>query len=506
MDSVLSNSKKNFYFSFISIVLNICIGILIPRITIVGYGSELNGILTSAVQLVTYLSLFEAGIQSVATKSLYKEVANDNHNGINSIISAVNKNYKKIGCAYLAGLVAVALLFPLVSRTSVPYLTVIVIVFFTGFSNVISFFFQGKYKILMIVEGKNYIITNVTTITTILGNLLKVVLLLLKVNIPIVIIVVFLISLIQTFYISMYVKKHYEWLDINAVPNYESLKNNGSAVIHQISSLIFSNTDVLLLTIFCDLKAVSVYSIYKLVFSYLVNIVQIPFSSCNFAMGQLFYKDKKKYGDYLDVLDVAMACLSCPIVIVAMRMIVPFVNLYTNGADINYIFPVLGYLFGLMELLNLFRIPTVCTINIAGHFKETISRTIIESAINLIASIVLVIFIGIEGVVLGTVIALLYRTIDIWIYTNKKILYRKSAKTICIYGANFVLGMVMMLGLSQWHYQVKNYYEFFLVSIGCLIFVIVPYIIVNALIFKKEFKMLMSVLIKSCQKLRKVKM
>lgn len=505
MGSALSNSKKNFYFSSISIILNICIGILIPRITIVGYGSEVNGILTSAVQLVTYLSLFEAGIQSVAIKSLYKEVADDNHNGINAIISAVNKNYKKIGCAYLIGLVAVALLFPVISRTSLSYETVIIIVFFTGLSNIISFFFQGKYKILMIVEGKNYIITNITTITMILGNVLKVVLLLLKVKIPIVIIVVFSISLIQTLYISMYVKKHYKWLDINAAPDYESLNNNGSAVIHQISSLIFSNTDVLLLTIFCDLKAVSVYSIYKLVFSYLVNIIQIPFSSCNFAMGQLFYKDKERYGECLDVLDVAMACLSCPIIIVAMRMIVPFVNLYTKGSDINYIFPVLGYLFGLMELLNLFRIPTVCTINIAGHFKETINRTIIESSINLIASVVFVIFWGIEGVVLGTVVALIYRTIDIWLYTNKKILYRKSAKTICIYGVNFAFGIGIMYGLSFWENNVENYGDFFLVSICCLVVIVILYAIVNALIFKDEFKKLITILMKSFGKLHKAK-
>ena len=96
MNSV-QKSKLNILISLIYQIIAIALGLIIPRITMTGYGSNTNGLLASALQLVGYLSVFEAGIQAVATKSLYKTVGNNDNDGTNSILSAVNKNYKKIG-------------------------------------------------------------------------------------------------------------------------------------------------------------------------------------------------------------------------------------------------------------------------------------------------------------------------------------------------------------------------------------------------------------------------
>ena len=76
--------------------------------------------------------------------------------------------------------------------------------------DVVLFFFQGKYKILLQAEGKNYIITNLTTIITILTNVSKIILLSLKVNVTFVILVSSIVGLIQAVYISLYIKCKYK--------------------------------------------------------------------------------------------------------------------------------------------------------------------------------------------------------------------------------------------------------------------------------------------------------
>ena len=473
-------------------VVSATVGILIPRITIIGYGSEVNGLLTSVLQFITYLSLFEAGIQSVATKSLYRPVANGDIDNINSILSAVNHSYRRIGLIYLGSLLVLSAIFPIISSSTIDYITVFIVVFFSGLGNVISFFVQGKYRILMIVEGKNYILTNITTIVSVASNAIKVILLLCGIRVSFVMIAVFIISMIQPIVISLYIKKNYVWIDLRSAPNNDALKNNTSALIHQISYLIFSNTDVVLLTIFCGLESVSVYSIYKLVLSYLMKILQIPFDSCNFAMGQVFYTNRNRFCDYLDALNVLMGAMSCAMFSIAFTLLLPFVKLYTAGADIDYLSYSLALLFIVMEALNAFRIPSSCTINIAGHFKETVGRTILEMAINIICSLAFVKIFGINGVVMGTVVALTYRDIDILIYTNKSILKRKPGKTFMIYLTNITLGVICAFIFSLIPFVIDSYMSFLITGFILVLVTIPMFLVVNGVLFKTECSVLWS--------------
>ena len=68
-------------------------------------------------------------------------------------------------------------------------------------------------------------------------------------------------------------------------------------------------------------------------------------------------------------------------------------------------------------------------ITIAGHAKATQWRSLAEAVINLVSSLLLVQWIGIYGVLFGTIIALTYRMNDIIIYANKHILNRSPFKT-----------------------------------------------------------------------------
>ena len=115
---------------------------------------------------------------------------------------------------------------------------------------------------------------------------------------------------------------------------------------------------------------------------------------------------------------------------VAFILILPFVNLYTNGVtDIEYVDYRLPLLFTTIHLMSCSRAVSARLITIAGHAKATQWRSLAEAVINLVTSILLVQWIGIYGVLLGTIIALTYRMNDIIIYANKIILKRSPLKT-----------------------------------------------------------------------------
>ena len=118
------NARKSIY-NILSGLLGqgiaILLGIMIPRLVIVNLGSESNGLLSSVNQMLIYLNLLESGVGTAALQSLYRPVAEKNISKINSILSAVNRFYKRIGIWYLLTVSALALLFPLFLQSDLPF-------------------------------------------------------------------------------------------------------------------------------------------------------------------------------------------------------------------------------------------------------------------------------------------------------------------------------------------------------------------------------------------------
>ena len=129
-------------------------------------------------------------------------IAKADEDATNRVLSAVHRNYKRIGALYGAGLMVLAVVYPLFVKTAtVSYIECFLIIFFSGLGNVIAFFKQGKYRILLIADGREYIITSLNTIISIATNVLKIVLLTLHIPVYIVIMMTFLVSLIQVIFI-----------------------------------------------------------------------------------------------------------------------------------------------------------------------------------------------------------------------------------------------------------------------------------------------------------------
>lgn len=485
-------SKLNVVISLVYQIIAIALGLIIPRAIMTGYGSGTNGLLSSALQFVGYLSLFEAGVQAVATKSLYKTVGNNDNAGTNSIISAVNKNYKRIGVYYLVGLLILSSVYPLfIKEYTLSYFTIYFVVFFSGFSNVILFFFQGKYRILLQVEGENYFIGLMNIIAIISNHGIKIILLYLKVNIAVVVFGSFVASMIPAVIIMVHIMKKYEWIDLKAEPNFAALAKSKDAIIHQLSWIIFSSTDTFILTIFCNLKVVSVYVIYKMINDYMFTFAKIPFESMSFRLGQLYNNDKERFKEYINGVELFTSNIGFILFTVTLCLSTSFVGLYTQGVgDINYVDSKLATLFVLVQLLSYMRTPMLNTIGYAGHFRETLIPTIIETIINVVISIAGVIFLGIYGVLLGTIVSLLYRTIDIIIYSNKTLLDRSPIRTFTYYIVEGIMTTGIYILFVNLNIAIDSYLKFVAVGGVLTIAVCVLFLMSSYLMFREEFNFL----------------
>jgi hypothetical protein len=134
-----------------------------------------------------------------------------------------------------------------------------------------------------------------------------------------------------------------------------------------------------------------------------------------------------------------------------------------------------------IELLTFARLPMLNTINYAGHFQNTLPQTLIETSINLIISLTAVRFLGIYGVLLGTVGALIYRDIEVFLYTNHRILNRSARKTFFIYGVDALVFILIRFAITTIPITVTSYFDF--VKAGLILMPAVTLIYLSVLSF-----------------------
>lgn len=451
-----SRGFKNIIFGMLAQVVTIGLGIIIPRLVLVNLGSEANGLLSSISSVLTYMSLLEAGVGTATLQALYEPIAKKDKTSINQVMAATHFFYRRTGTVYLAIVVLFAVGYSVIVDTSIPRMSVFLVVLLAGVSGVLNYYFQGKFKILLSAEGKTYITTNINTITTVGTSLLKAFVLIMGGEVVMVQSVYFIFNLIQMLFFAIYMKKNYRWLDLNVAPNFRAISQRNFVLIHQISGLIFSNTDVIILTLFTSLKTVSVYSMYAMIFGMVKAIAVTLSDGFVYALGQS-YSDRKRFLKMFDAYEVFNLTFTSALFCIATILITPFLKLYTQGIeDISYIDSYLPILFCVFYLLHNGRASSANVINFAQHFKETRWRTILESTINLVSSIVLTWSLGIYGAVLGTILALLYRSNDMIIYAAR-LLERSSLVTYKRWVTNLLLCVVAFVICSLFDMKFDSY-------------------------------------------------
>lgn len=495
----MQDAKKgilNVVYGFLGQVVIICLGIVIPRLVLVSYGSEVNGLLNSVTQIFTCFSLLEAGVGIASLQSLYAPVAGNDREKIQGIMAATHRFYRKTGFLYGVAVTVLAFSYPFVVNSDISYWTIVGIILFSGLGNCINFFYQGKYKILMQAEGYNYISINITTLVNVLTSLAKVLLLLLGYNVLAVQFSFFVINVLQMAVYGVYIHKRYAWIDLKAIPDEEAIAQKNATLVHQVSSLIFSNTDVLLLTLITrDLKIVSIYTMYNMVVAMANSMIQQVEGGFSFMLGQRYNTDRENYFVLHHIFEILYMVLVFAVMTTIYVFLIPFMHLYTAEInDASYIHTIYPLIFVLTPLLTYGRTAANNIINYAGHFRQTQWRAILESVINIMVSVIGIWKFGIPGALLGTIVASLYRTNDIILYAYKYLINGKPWKTYVRWVASFVVfGFVVYFVPVDMTYF-DSYFK--LVVGGCIFGVVcvIAYTLVQVVINPKEMKTAFSML------------
>lgn len=416
--------KLNTYSSLVSKFTILISGLVLPKLILNNYGSEINGLVNSITQFLSVITFLDLGVGSVVQSALYRPFAQENNEEISRIIKSVKRYFRNIALILLIYVIILAIVYPqIIESNNLDVLSTVFLILAISINQFGQYYFGIVNELLLNADQKAYIQLGTEVVVVFLNLIISTVLILNNSEIYIVKLFSGLIFLIRPLYLTYYVKNNYS-IDSKISIEGDPLPQKWNGVAQHIAYSIQNSTDVVVLTLFSTLENISVYSVYNMIVSAIRLVIQ------SFTIGlQSFFGGIIAEDNYRE-LKTSFAKIEWGIHNIAVFlysmcavMITDFVKLYTDGVnDVNYAVPKFSMFLILGVFMYSIRTPYQAIVFSSGHFKQTQLSSIIEAILNITLSVLLVNSLGIIGVAIGSLVAISYRTIYLVNYLSTNIL------------------------------------------------------------------------------------
>lgn len=419
------NALVNIISTFMLQIVTIICGFIVPRLILKNFGSAANGLVSSITQFLSYISLIDGGFGVVIKAALYKPIAENNRDEVSKILKTSEHIFKKISYFFIIYVVLLVFIFPIINNEfSFTYIFFMIIVL--SLATFIEYFFGITYRIFLTAKQQIYISSFIQIVLYIINTLIVLLLINCGANIQVVKLASSLIFIVRPIILYIYVKQKYKLNFKNSEIDKNSISQRWNGMIQHIASVIHSNTDIAIITIFSTLTEVSVYSVYLFIMNGIKNLITSISTGIEATFGELIAKNEiSKLNNNFRIYEFIQYNIITIIFTSTAVLILPFVNLYTNGInDTNYIRPTFAYVFIITQVISCIKVMYNSLALTAGKIKETRTGALIEALINIILSIILIKPFGIVGIIFATLISVSIRCIELIIFVSKNILKR----------------------------------------------------------------------------------
>lgn len=421
----VQSAARNIIFGQVGNFMTQILNFVLRTIFISHLGDTLNGVNGLYTSILSVLSMAELGIGTALNYSLYRPVAQGNIEKVKSYMLLYKKAYRTIGIVVaLIGLMVSPFLRYLVKQpqgVSIRDLTLYYFIFL--FNTVSTYFVAYKYS-LVNAEQKNYIQTNILTITKMITVLLQIIVILTTGNYYIYLLTAAAVELLQKIFVSRYLDRRYPYLREKQVEKLskeetgEIVAKTKALVFHKVGDVARLQTDSMIISGFINVTLSGFVDNYNLVLNSVANVVNIIFNSVLSSFGNLFATESRQKQYQIFKVYRFAACWIYGFTAIGFSMLLtPLIELWL-GEDKTLAFSVVMcilidyYLKGDRIVLSNFKTA-------AGVFEQDKYLALIQGAVNLVISVVLVRRIGLVGVYIGTIISGLIANV-----TKPVIIYR----------------------------------------------------------------------------------
>ena len=500
-ESRSKRALKNTISAFVGEFASIICGLILPRMILSYFGSAYNGITSSITHFISFITLMKAGIGGVTRAALYKPLAEHDDTTISEVLYETEGYIRKIATIFLAVVFLFASIYPFLFTNEFSWLFTFSLIIIISITTFIEYYFCYARSVLLEADQKIYVWNIALIISTVLNTILSFILIQLGATIHVVKLGSAAAYIVVPLVVYFYTSHNYK-IDRYARPKISRLTQRWDALAHEIADFINNNVDVMVLTVFADLKEVSVYTVYAYVTTAIRKVVINSVSSFHAAFGDMYARNEfELMNENLQIYELIVFSITSIIYSVSLVMIAPFAVLYTNGVtDVSYYRPLFGALLVFANAFTCFRIPYNTITTAAGHFKQTKKIAYAEAILNIVISVFGVIKWGIVGVTTGTLAAAIFRSSMYACYMGKNVLPRKFKYYAWhVLVAIAIMGAVWLIGM-QFKPNVTSISAWVIKAFGVTLLAIFLTIITDIIFWRNEMLKLMNKLRKLVKK------
>lgn len=389
-------------------VVTMVMSIVVRRILIRICGNEVNGLNALYLSIVGFLAVAELGVGSAITFCMYKPIVEGNHDQVSALYRIFRKLYLLIGGIILIGGLALT---PFIHYFARDYKEIDVNLYTTFvlmlFSIVITYLFGAKTALINAYKN-NYITTAITSGGIVLQYILQILVLFLTRSFSWYLASRILAAAAQYAATEIVARKKYAHIlsndqKLDAGTKNVLIRNIKAMFMHKIGKLLVNTADSVIISAFVGVIALGEYSNYTAILNSMTGILKLVFTSLTSVFGHLYVSASKevtrKYTESFHLLNFLLGTVFFfgYYAIIDNLISILFAQDLVVAKAISFTITLNGFVQFMRESTMVFRDAT-------GTFYNDRWKPLLEGAVNVVLSILLVKWIGVPGVIAATIL------------------------------------------------------------------------------------------------------
>lgn len=407
-------AAKNLTASLASQCIYILIKLVNRTVFISTLGKQYLGVNGLFSDILTMLSLTELGLDTAINFKLYKPLAENDLPRVRVLMKFYKYAYIVVGISMivLGGILIPFLPYLIKDYATLEPLGINPIFIFTLYllQSASSYLFFAYKSAVIKADQKEYIIITTNLVSQIVLNIAQIIVLFTLRDFTLYVVLMIIFGIGQNFVNAVISKRLYPAVfektreNITKKELKDTFKDLGAVFASKINTVALKATDNVVLSAFVGLSIVGLYSNYLLFYSTIKTLLQRVYNATKAGMGNLFAvaSSEKKYEffklmNYISIMLYGTCAIG--VAVLADEFIECWIGKeYVIKQPLSIMIGVEIVFVGIKQNLTQIR-------NVAGLFRQMWFRPLLGVIINVGLSVLLVQYIGIYGVLLGTITA-----------------------------------------------------------------------------------------------------
>lgn len=398
-------------------ILSLIMNFTVRTIFIYTLGMKYLGISGLFSNVLSVLSLAELGLGTVLQYSMYKPMAEHDEEKLLALLALYKKAYRIIAFVIAAvGLLLIPFL-PRLIEGDYPESEILIYYLLYLFNAVVSYFVVYKQSLLT-ADQKMYVASIYQAVNDVLKSILQIILLLVFHNFLFYLLTDICATILRNVLLAFKINRMYPFSKRKG--NYQLaeeernpiLKNVFAMFHHQVGSRVLSSTDNIVISSSLGLLIEGIYDNHVLVVNAANTFLTYFYNVLTSEVGNIVATEsrEKVYRSYSCIYFASFwlygFCSVCFAVLLEPLMILWVGEENALGGWVPILLAVQFFIIGIRKTPLIFK-------EVMGLMWQDRLRPLVESGINLVISLYLVRRIGVQGVIIGTIVSMI--STSLWV-------------------------------------------------------------------------------------------